>query len=339
LENLSFSCNFAKPIAGELGKNAHRRQTLAQSRENLLPTPRGERRLMGSFVESKNMTTLSNINNTYESYQALISFYQENKDKASDRIYFQFHSWFAANMSAALGAILDAFTERFNSVHFDNISPAVERILLKNDFFTYYGRRREVDVNHTTIRFQKLKPTDGRYFKVYVIEELIGRTELPHMSDALKEKMVEAIYEIFVNAQIHSETQYIYTCGQFFPKKNEIEFTIVDTGVGFKNKINKRFGRSLSAKDAIAWAVEDKNTTKENISGGIGLALLKEFIGINRGKLQIVSDNGFYQYSVNGVSSRQFTGQFPGTIVNLQLRTDDGSNYALKTELDTNDIF
>jgi hypothetical protein len=203
------------------------------------------------------MDILSNIDNTCTSFQDIISFYQKNKDKTFDNIHLQIRSWFAANMCAALGAVLDLFTENCNSIHFDNLSPQVERILLKNDFLTYYGKSREVDVNHTTIRFQKLKPADGRYFKVYVIEELIGRTELPHMSSALKEKMVEAIYEIFVNAQIHSKTQYIYTCEQFFSQKNVIEFTIVDTGIGFKNKINKRFNRSLSAKDAITWAVED----------------------------------------------------------------------------------
>jgi light-regulated signal transduction histidine kinase (bacteriophytochrome) len=32
------------------------------------------------------------------------------------------------------------------------------------------------------------------------------------------------------------------------------------------------------------------HTTKENISGGIGLALFKEFIELNRGEMQIVSD-------------------------------------------------
>jgi hypothetical protein len=285
------------------------------------------------------MDVLQNIDNSYESYQSLISFYQRNKDKTFDAIHLQIHKWFAANMSAALGAILDTFAERSNNVHFDFIAPAIEQILLRNDFLTYYGKKREVDVNHTTIRFQKLKPADGRYFKTYVIEELIGRTELPHMSEALKEKMVETIYEIFVNAKIHSETQYIYTCGQFFPKKNEIEFTIVDTGIGFKNKINKRFGRLLSAKDAIAWAVEDKNTTKEYISGGIGLALLKEFMGMNKGKMQIVSSDGFYQYSESGIFSQQFTGEFPGTVVNLQFRTDDSNNYALKNELEVDDIF
>src|SRR5699024_955206 len=109
----------------------------------------------------------------------------------------------------------------------------------------------------------------------------------------------------------------------FFPTKNKIEFTIVDTGVGFKEKVNQRFGSNLSAAKAIEWAVQDKNTTKEHISGGIGLAVLKEFIEKNEGKMQIVSNDGFYEYGSNGVETRSFNSGFPGTIVNLQFCTND----------------
>jgi hypothetical protein len=261
------------------------------------------------------------------------------KIKVSGNIHIELHQWFSANMSATLGAILDLFTKNLNDIYFDYIPPKTEQILLKNDFLTYYGKNREMDTNHTTIRFQKLKPADGKYFKTYVIEELIGRSELPSMSIALKEKMVEAIYEIFVNAKIHSETENIYTCGQFFPNKHKIEFAIVDTGIGFRNKINKRFIRYLTAVQAIQWAVEDRNTTKETISGGIGLAILKEFIAVNKGKMQIVSDAGFYEYYNGKISVKSFAGRFPGTIVNLQFCTDDNNNYALKSEIDINDIF
>ncbi|MDR0573276.1 MAG: ATP-binding protein [Tannerella sp.] len=285
------------------------------------------------------MTSLVDINNSFESYQQLINLYEEHKEKLYGRIHIGLYKWFAANMSAAMGAVLDLFTENFSEICFDYIKPETERILLKNDFLTYYGKVREVDVNHTTIRFQKLKPSDGKYFKTYVIEELVGRTELPQMSTALKEKIVEAIYEIFVNAQIHSETKHIYTCGQFYPTKNKIEFTIVDTGIGFRNKINNRFSSSLSATQAIQWAVKDKNTTKETISGGIGLALLKEFIDLNKGKMQIVSDAGYYEFGDRGVVTESFAGRFPGTIVNLQFCTDDTHKYALKSEININDIF
>ena len=159
------------------------------------------------------------------------------------------------------------------------------------------------------------------------------------MSTGVHEKIVEAIYEIFVNAQIHSETNYIYTCGQFFPNKETIEFTIVDTGLGFKNIINRRFGRNLNAIQALEWAVEDTHTTKINISGGIGLALLKEFVDKNKGKMQIISNEGFYQYDTNGAITKIFRGEFPETIVNLQFNTNDRQNYSLTSEIDINDIF
>jgi hypothetical protein len=254
-------------------------------------------------------------------------------------VHLRLQGFFAANMSAALGALLDLFVGNLNDIHFDFISPQIEQILLKNDFLTYYGKQRLVDTNHTTIKFQKLKPTDGKYFKTYVIEELVGRDELPEMSKGVKEKMVESIYEIFVNAQIHSETNFIYTCGQFFPNKNKIEFTVVDTGIGFRNKVNQRFNANLSATQAIVWAVQDKKTTKQGISGGIGLAILKEFIEKNKGKMQIISDDGFYQFDRNGVITKQFNGKFPGTVVNLQFCTDDNSSYALKNEININNIF
>jgi hypothetical protein len=287
------------------------------------------------------MNTLTKINNTFDSYQSLITFYEHNKNILFSDVNIEIRDFFAANMSAALGATLDKFTAKLNNIRFASLDAQIERILLKNDFLTYYGKQRALDTNNTTIKFQKLKPSDGKYFKSYVIEELIEGhiADLPKMSKGVKGKMIEAIYEIFVNAQIHSETDFIYTCGQFFPNKNKIEFTIVDTGIGFKEKVNQRFNSNLNAVQAIKWAIQDKMTTKENISGGIGLALLKEFVGMNKGKMQIVSNDGFYQYDSSEEFTKMFIGQFPGTIVNLQFRTDDTSNYLLRSEIGTNDIF
>ncbi len=287
------------------------------------------------------MNNLHNIDNTFSSYQELITFYERNKGKMFDRIDIGLYFWFSANISAALGALLDVLLADFNSINFSYIDPNIETILLKNDFLSYYGKDRMLDTYNTTIKYQKLKPNDGKYFKTYVIEELIENhyTDLPKMSKGAKEKIVEAIYEIFVNAQIHSETEFIYTCGQFFPNKSEIEFTIVDAGIGFREKINRRFDSNLRATQAIKWAVKETKTTKEGISGGLGLALLREFINANKGKMQIVSNEGFYQLDSNGETIKEFQGEFPGTIVNLQFRTDDNKNYSLKSEIDINDIF
>ncbi|MDX1907555.1 MAG: ATP-binding protein [Bacteroidia bacterium] len=242
-------------------------------------------------------------------------------------------------MSAALGAVLDLLIEKLHTIRFTHIPDSTRKILQRNGFLSYFGFLGYADHLHTTIPYQKLRPSDGRFFSEYVIGPLLNRPELPSMSEALKQKMTESIYEIFVNAQIHSETEYIYTCGQFYPNKQRIEFTITDIGVGFREKFRRRFSREISAELAIRWAVQDRHTTKEDISGGIGLALMREFIHLNNGKLQIVSGNGFYQFDVSGEQSATLDAEFPGTVVNLQFCTDDARSYALELEDGTDDIF
>lgn len=65
----------------------------------------------------------------------------------------------------------------------------------------------------------------------------------------------------------------------------------------------------------------------------------KEFIEKNKGKLQIISDDGFYQFDSNGENIKLFNGSFPGSIINLQFRTDDVSTYTLADEVRLDDIF
>ena len=48
--------------------------------------------------------------------------------------------------------------------------------------------------------------------------------------------------------------------------------------------------------------------------------------------MQIVSDDGFYQFSHEKEIFKTFESKFPGTVVNLQFRTDDASSYYLKSE-------
>ncbi len=146
------------------------------------------------------MYRLTNINNTFESFQSLIQLYETHRDELFGDIHLEIRHFFAANMSAALGAVLDKFMANLNAIHFDYLTPKIETILLKNDFLTYFGKQRAVDIHNTTIKFLKLKPTDGKYFKNYVIEELIEGhiTDLPKMSKGVKEKMVEAIYMKFL---------------------------------------------------------------------------------------------------------------------------------------------
>ncbi len=282
---------------------------------------------------------LSDLHSTASGFSQIAWLYDKNKAEYFEKIPLSFYTWFDANMAAPLGAVLDLLEDNLNDITFDLINNGVQAILQKNGFLKHFGFDHRVDSYNTTIQYQKMKPDDGRYFREYVTAQFLNRSELPAMSASLRKKMSEAMLELFVNAQIHSETKHIYTCGQFFPKRHTIEFCIADTGIGFKENFFRRFAKTIPAVDAIRWAVQDRNTTKVGIPGGIGLALLSEFVKLNQGKLQIVSGDGYYQYDSQGEKTEKLIKPFPGTVVNVAFRTDDNSNYALVSETDAADLF
>ncbi len=281
--------------------------------------------------------TLTNINTDYSSYNQFAKLYADLQSVNFNTIKIHLNNWFSANMSAVLGGILDkrSFT---NQIVIDSDNNKVIDVLRKNTFLENYNYTSLNDINHTTICYLKLKASDSRYFGNYVMNELLSKHDFPNMSEGLKRKIFESIYEIFINAQMHSQTDFIYTCGQIFPKKNEIEFTIVDTGIGFKKRVMKQFNFLINSIQAIKWALIDGNTTKSDAPGGIGLAVLTDFIKINKGKFQIVSDDGFYEVD-NNVNSRLLNYSFPGTIVNMKFKIDDLYSYRLESENDVFDIF
>lgn len=104
-------------------------------------------------------------------------------------------------------------------------------------------------------------------------------------------------------------------------------------GIGIPDVLKKRFGKKIDSLSAIPWAMTEGNTTKQGVSGGIGLAILKEFITLNKGKIRVISGDGFWQMYEDSTEGRRFEKPFPGTSVNIEVRTDDPANYALAGEI------
>jgi len=274
------------------------------------------------------------IRNDFESYQRLINMYMHNKDKVFDNINIDITGWFSANSCSMLGAILTIFQNNLNTVTIN--AGSAENILERNNFLSFFGYKKISDYNNTTIPYQVLSIEDDRYFNNYVFREFLSKPNLPKMTNSLKKKLTESIYEIFINAKMHSNTEKIFVCGQFFPKKHKIEFMITDIGFGIKNIVNNRSNASLTAVQAIEWAIKDRNTTKQGVSGGIGLSLLHDFIKINKGKVQIVSNEGFWQLDNDFTTTSKFDNEFPGTVVNISVRTDDQNSYMLSNGIPDN---
>ena len=273
---------------------------------------------------------LSYINDDFWGFQKLINFWDSHRSLSFGTVDIFLERFFSANMSAPLGAILDLLSIQNNVIV--KAAPDIRTILQKNGFLSFYGYPTVWDNNNTTIQYIRFKRSESDAFAGYVNTQLLARPELPTLTPKAKMMIAQVIVEIFTNSVLHTQTNYIYTCGQFYPKKHCIDFSIVDTGDGIRNTVNKHTGQNLNAMDAIKWALIDGNTTKQGVPGGYGLTILQDFLRMNGGSLQIISNNGYYCHDNNSQFTRIFNAEFPGTALNLQIRTDDMNWYRLKSE-------
>jgi hypothetical protein len=243
-------------------------------------------------------------------------------------------SWCDGNMCAPLGAILYCIGRNVNDIELDEIPSSVEALLCKNGFLTNYGRARLNDTYGSTIQYQRFEPHEDRVFSYYLDEQLRNKA-IPEMSKGLHKKFIEGLMEIFSNAVLHSETKLgIFVCGQYFHKQHRLDFTIADLGVGMRQNLSDKIGLKLPSDKAIEWALEGAHTTKRGrIPGGLGLKLLREFIQLNHGKLQIVSDTGYWEQFPDGQQNLSILPyKFPGTVVNIEINTADSNSYILSSE-------
>src|SRR5262249_16037327 len=162
--------------------------------------------------------------------------------------------WFDADMCAAFGAILYRLGTDFNSVEIVGMQGPVEKILSKNAFLSSYGGSKLPDRWGTTIPYQRFDVKDDRFFGQYVQKELMRRSQMPRMSQALGKKFRESVFEIFSNAVFHSRTEFgIFCCGQYFPMRHRIDLSIADLGIGIRKNVEDSLGKNMRADEAIAW--------------------------------------------------------------------------------------
>ncbi len=290
---------------------------------------------------------LPQIHHDYESFEVLTSLYTRTKEYIFEEIEIDMQAthWFDADMCAAFGAILHSLRTRLNDVDLIHIPPAVETILSKNSFLSHYGRARIPDRWGTTITYKRFDIEDDHYFANYIEDELIHRSEIPEMSQRLLKRFRESIFEIFSNAILHSEAELgIFSCGQFFPNRNRLDFTVADLGIGIHQNVKNYTKSNISPEEAINWATKEFNTTKRSnlpgVPGGLGLKLLCEFIDLNRGCIRIVSDSGYWQRAKGKIVTKSLTYSFPGTVVSVEINTADTRIYQFTSEeLNPEDIF
>jgi hypothetical protein len=287
----------------------------------------------------------NDIKTDFEGYQKLIDLGHKAKNSSDKIITFDFSNvyFFEANLCAVLGTIVEILETHGKEIKFVNFTNKVETILRKNEFLLPYDYGKIDDRYATSITYQKFNPMnkdEDDMFENYIKEQLLSKSDFPSHSKLLGKHITLRIFELYENARTHGSCHYIHACGQYFPKKSEkpLNVTIVDTGKNFQENVSDFFKKNISAIEAIEWAMQDGHTTKTgDISGGLGLDLIFQFIKHNKGKIQIISADGFWEWHRGTATKKTLNNPFNGTIANLRFNLNDTSHYSLKSEAENDD--
>ena len=250
------------------------------------------------------------------------------------------------NLSAVIGAILDRVLPSLQHIY---VAPpqnkSVKRILGRNNFLRMWSSETGFEEGENYVEYNRFKSdVSASAFKSYIQEGLIKKQRFPKHTDLAGEKITESIYEIYANAVMHGKTEYVHSCGEYMNERHVLEMTIVDCGQTIPGNVKEYLSRTTQKEiddcEAIEWAFVSGNTTKTQ-TGGLGLAIIKDFIELNQGSIQVVSGRGFIEYKGNYVERYLLKTPFLGTIVNMKFNFDDNKKYSLKSEhkpIDKNDL-
>jgi hypothetical protein len=247
-------------------------------------------------------------------------------EKSSVNIDMSAIKWLGAHLAVPLAILVKLAENKGNVVSFVNTSDQVALILRKNQFFS----KKAIDTFNTTMPIRLFPPEGSVDFSRYS-KRYLDRREMPKMTRSLREKFYEGIDELFANSALHSKTGIpVAVGGQFYPNKHRLDFALGDGGRGIQGAIRDALKRELPAEDAIEWAMQPWNTTRQgDIPGGLGSQILTDFVKLNKGKLIVVSNAGYWSQNGGRVQKCRLAQQFPGTVVVLEIDTADRNSYDL----------
>jgi hypothetical protein len=277
----------------------------------------------------------------YECFIRILSSIQNNQDKYQ-YINLEHTIIFEANLSAILGAIIDLCVDQEKEVKLLNMDKSILDTFNDNNYIPEKEHNFESIGKAKTIPYRKFTQYKDIEFMDYVKNEMLSKPGFPKHSKMLGKKINESIFELFENARTHGDCKHIYTCGQIIQedKVTRLDFTIVDMGKTIKLNVNEYLHTMFTGAEAIDWAMKSGNTTKTgDVSGGLGLDIIFEFIKLNKGRIQIVSSDGFWEYYNDNIEKGLFSSPFYGTIANIEFNLNDKNSYRLKEEIPLEDIF
>lgn len=282
------------------------------------------------------------FNDDLADFQSLFWLWSEVNDDCLDVTFdFSYCRFLRQNAVAFLGGLARLIEDRGGRVVFlwNTLDPKIFTNLAQQGFLSAFGhsggpwRGNSIPFRHDLL-------LDQAELMHYLKVLWLGRGWV-NVSRPLQDAIVGQMWEIYANAFEHGESPIgVFSCGQYYPMLKKLKLSVVDFGVGIPSNV-RRFCQTgeLRADYALRWAFQPNTTTKPNgIGRGNGLDLLKRFVRVNNGHMQVFSHDGMAIIEKNGENYQVQQPSFEGTMVNISLECDD-RYYCLESETSKEPLF
>ncbi|HET6841769.1 MAG TPA: ATP-binding protein [Candidatus Angelobacter sp.] len=245
------------------------------------------------------------------------------------------------NAVSVIGGLVKLAEHHGNQIElaWPTIRSEVARNLARNGLMEFLGKP-ALKVSKSAVPFRHDTALVEDDLVSYLYDSWIGKGRV-HLSDALKGAIVGKACEIYINAFDHGHSPVgVFTSGEHYRQKKLLKLCVVDFGVGIPDNVRGHVkNANKSGAESMQWAFRRGNSTKktEGIARGLGLDILREFVKVNNGTLEIFSHDG--QAVID--KAQHFTSRsaiFPGTLVNITFSCDE-SYYRFASETTGKPLF
>lgn len=177
------------------------------------------------------------------------------------------------------------------------------------------------DHQQSTVQARLFEQNEDDAFFDYIENDLLGHHSLQTLPEHLREWLKDNFFvETFTNIKIHSNSNLPFgACGQYFPSRHKMHFSICDLGDGFLKKIQAyTAGYSQPITEpiqAIEWALSGGST--QRTQGGNALKNIFDLCRDNGHGLTIVTDGHIWEWKRNKKQIRNLAQQGFGTSIHI----------------------
>ena len=291
---------------------------------------------MGNGDDELQNIIIPTINDSREDFFTLFKIFQQIRGINNNvRLDFSKCNYLRPNAVAFLGGLTRwmEFHGKITSFAWPTSKNKLMQQLKQNGFLRLFNPDINEIGEHAIPYREDIKP-DSTSIMNYLTYSWIGKGWIK-VSIKLRDAIAGYIWEIYTNSFEHSKTPIgVFSCGQHYEKDNSIVLAVIDFGKGIPVTVKEFLNSNTTINDNyyLEKAFAPGFTTRTGMPGGLGLDILKQFIQLNKGKLEIYSN---YAYSIIDENGQNFLTNkygFSGTIIYITLRCDE-SRYQFIDEI------